>query len=222
MRKFFYITLAVFLMFAFRCVFVARPPKVSAPRVSASAPSPKRPIEPIGERIVYDIKLGKLSLGRAQYNHLKPSELDGKAVSHMTFETKLMRFNDLENIYSHPDTFLPLQVERQIYAWPVSEQITERYDQKNFCLTITKRKFGKMQESVIKKDSPIYNSVMLPFYVRRMDTLEVGWSMKVNLPAERFEIKLVSIEDVSVPAGSFKSYHFVSIPQRFEIWISAD
>jgi hypothetical protein len=219
MRKILYIiALAVLLLFAFRCIIAFKPSGGKKP----DAASPARPAERIGEKIVYEVKLGRLSLGRAQYDHLMPSELNGKMVSHMTFETRLARFKDLERVYSDPDTFLPLQVERQICVWPVSEQITEKYDQKNFSLTIVKRKFGKMRETVIKKDSPIHNAITLPFYVRRMDSLQVGWSMKANLPGEQFEIKLVSIEEVSVPAGSFKSYHFTSIPQRFEIWISAD
>ncbi len=74
----------------------------------------------------------------------------------------------------------------------------------------------------MKKDGPIHNAIMLPFYVRRMDNLGVGWSTIANLPKQRFEIKLVSLEEVVVPAGSFKSYHFISLPEKFELWISAD
>lgn len=178
--------------------------------------------ERIGEKIVYDVKLGKVSLGKARYNHLPNVELDGRQMSHMTFETRLVRFTDLESIYSDPDTFLPVKIERFISSWPLSEKITESYDQKNFTLTITKNKSSKGKQLLVKKDNPIHNAVMLPFYVRCMDAIEAGWSMTVNLPNQQFEIKLVSTEEVVVPAGSFKAYHFKSSPERFEVWVSAD
>lgn len=182
---------------------------------------PKRP-ERIGEKISYDVKLGKITLGKAKYTHLPNVELDGKQASHMTFETRLARFTDLEKIYSDPDTLLPIKIERAISAWPVSEKITERYDQKNFTLTITKHKSARERQLLVKKDSPIHNAVMLPFYLRCMDAIDAGWSMDVNLPNQKFEIKLVSIEEVIVPAGSFKAYHFKSSPEQFEVWVSAD
>lgn len=188
---------------------------------SGSKEEARKP-ERIGEKIVYDVKLGKVSLGKARYNHLPNVELDGRQMSHMTFETRLVRFTDLERIYSDPDTFLPVKIERAISSWPLSEKITEHYDQKNFTLTITKNKSAKGKPLLVKKDSPIHNAVMLPFYVRCMDAIDAGWSMTVNLPNQRFEIKLVSVEDVVVPAGSFKAYHFKSSPERFEVWVSAD
>lgn len=183
---------------------------------------PDEPFEPIGERIVYAIKLGKVSLGAATYTHLPRVELNGVKVSMMTFKTTLVRFNDLEKIYSDSKSFLPLQVERSISTWPSAEKISEEYDQENFILTIIKNKGKAKQSLVIKKDGPIHNAILLPFYVRRMDKLEVGWSMKANLPNQQFEIKLVAIEEVKVPAGSFRAYRFESVPPRFEIWITSD
>ena len=46
--------------------------------------------------------------------------------------------------------------------------------------------------------------------------------MNVTLPTQEFKITLVSIEDVEVPAGTFKAFYFESEPKRFAIWISAD
>lgn len=235
MRKIVYAVLVIFLLIAFGYCLTLKP-SLSKMRADTYAlirkiiqkeqpllkPPETQSIERIGEKIVYDIKLGKLNLGKAKYSHLSRVELDGKAASHMTFETKVVRFTDLEKIYSDPITFLPLKIERDISSWPISEKITEHYDQKNFTLTISKHKSGKKEQRLIKKDGPIHNAIMLPFYVRRIDTLGVGWSMTANLPHQQFEIRLVSIEEVSVPAGSFRAYHFISRPQRFEIWMSAD
>src|SRR3990167_3384869 len=180
----------------------------------------KKPTERVGERIVYNVKLGKVSLGKAVFNHLPRTELDGKQVSFMNFQTKLARFNDLEKIYSDPDTCLPLKVERSISNWPFSEKISEYYDQKKFILTIIKD--GKTSQTVIKKDAPIHNAVMLPFYVRGIATLEPGWTMSINLPNQKFQIKLAGTENISLSGKTFYAYRFESEPKRFEIWISTD
>ena len=182
----------------------------------------ERPPERIGEKIVYNINLGNVCLGKASFNHLAGVELEGKLVSRMTFETRLVRFRDLETIYSDSNSFLPLLVERDISNWPIREKITERYDQKNFTLTVIKNKGRKKEQLVIKKDSPIHNAIMLPFYIRRITKLDVGWLMVADLPNQRFEIKLMALEEVKVPAGTFKAYRFESVPRRFEIWLSAD
>jgi hypothetical protein len=39
---------------------------------------------------------------------------------------------------------------------------------------------------------------------------------------EEFKVTLISIDELTLPAGLFKAYHFVSTPQKFEIWISND
>lgn len=180
----------------------------------------KKPVERIGERIVYDVRLTRVSLGRAVFSHLPRTELGGEQVSYMNFQTKLARFNDLEKIYSDPGTYLPLKIERSISNWPFSEKISEYYDQKKFILTIIKD--GKTGQTVIKKDAPIHNAVMLPFYVRGIAKLDPGWTMSINLPNQKFQIKLAGTENISLSGKSFYAHRFESDPKRFEIWISAD
>ena len=230
MRKILYILLAILLLVLLyvqkQAIYRAMPIKPSKAQVISKekeiVPPEKEPFEPIGEHIVYTIKLGKVSLGTAIYDHLPRVDLKGKKVSCMTFETKLVRFNDLEKIYSDSKNFLPLRVERSISTWPFSEKISEEYNQETFSLSIVKNKGKSKDERVIKKNSPIHNAILLPFYVRRQEALAVGWSMPANLPSMSFEIKLISIEEIKVPAGAFKAYHFISKPERFEIWITAD
>jgi len=176
----------------------------------------------VGEKIIYDVRLGKLYLGKAQFNNLANVQLDGRFLSVMTMETKLARFTDMEKIYSDPKTLLPIKVERDILNWFIQERITEDYDQDNFTVTIIKNKGAGQEKLVIKKDSHIHNAVLLPYYVRRIPKLDVGRIIIANLPTRRLEIKLVSIEDIKVPAGTFKAFHFKSTPKQIEIWISTD
>ena len=176
----------------------------------------------VGEKITYDVKIGKLHLGKAQFNNLANVQIDGRFLGLMTMETKLTRFTDTEKIYSDPKTLLPVRVERDILNWLIRERITEDYDQDNFTVTIIKNKGAKQERLVIKKTSHIHNAALLPYYVRSIPSLYAGRIIIANLPTRRLEIKLVSIEDVKVPAGTFKAYYFKSTPKQIEIWISTD
>ncbi len=176
----------------------------------------------IGEIITYDVRLGKLRMGRAVFRNVGKSEVNGRSVNLITFETKVTGFHDLETIYSDPVNFLPLKIERRINNWSMQEKITEDYDQQNFILTITKIKGKNKEQFEIKKNSAIHNAILLPFYVRRIPKLDIGWTLMVQLPTQKFMIRLVSVEPVVVPSGQFNCYHFESSPKKFEIWISAD
>lgn len=176
----------------------------------------------VGEKIIYDVKLGKLYLGKAEFNNLVDVQLDGRLLGVVTMETKLTQFKDTERIYSDLDTLLPIRVERNVLKWLIREKITEDYDQNNFTVTIIKNKGPGEERLVIKKESPIHNAMLLPYYVRRIPRLDLGRIIIANLPTRRLQIKLVSIDEIKIPAGTFKAYHFKSTPKQIEIWISAD
>lgn len=171
-----------------------------------------------GEQIIYSIN----PVGRAEYNDMGIVELEGKKVNLSTFRTRVMGFDDTEKIYTDPVSFLPVRVERDISMWLDKEYIIEKYDQKNFRLVVNKFKGKKnVQEYIFKEKGPIYNAIMLGFYLRRITNLNPGWSLEVRFP-NTFTIKLAAIEEINVPAGTFKAYHFTSEPAKFEIWVSAD
>ncbi len=226
----------ILLFFVFIGIYTVRErlPRFSKP----TAPWPVYPVKPYsktmivpeqdkkplytGERIVYSVKLGKISLGKATFENVALTKKEGKLVNLITFETKVTGLTDVEKIYCDPEGFFPLWVEREIYKFPSNERILEIYDQKNFILTIKKQKGKNHSETKIKKDTLIQNAVLLPYYVRSIPDIKLGWSLPVNLPTQQFVIRLVSIEDVTVPAGTLRAYHFESEPKKFEIWISAD
>lgn len=174
------------------------------------------------EKIAYDIKLGGLKIGSAEFEYLGPAELDGRQAERMTFHTRLANFNDLEEIYSDPVSFLPLRVIRTIKGWNLNEQITESYDQKGFLLTITKLKGDKQEETVIRKKGVIQNAILLPFYVRRLSELNSGWELPVCLPTQDFKIRFNAKETIKLPSGVFETFRFESVPERFFIWVTTD
>jgi hypothetical protein len=171
-----------------------------------------------GEKIVYNVS----PAGRAEYEDMGLVDHNGRKYWLVTFRTKLSGFDDLEKIYADPETGLPLIVEREI-CWPLAkENLIEEYDPQQNSLVIKKYMNDKLaDEYSYKSDSPYHNAVLLPFYLRRVDDLEVGWSMVVRLQ-EVFTVTLVGIEDVKVNDKKITAYHFTSKPDKFEIWVSKD
>lgn len=171
-----------------------------------------------GERITYEVSL----LGNAEYSDMGIVELEGKKARLVNFRTRVIGLDDLEKIYCDPVTLLPLRVERDI-SFPFNkEYLVEIYDTRNFSLVIKKYVDNKeVKEYRFKAEGPIYNAVLFPFYLRTIPKLELGQSFEARFP-EVFKISLVSIDEIEVPAGKFKAYHFTSQPHKFEIWISQD
>jgi len=176
----------------------------------------------VGEEISYDVKFGSLRMGEAHFTNCPPERYEGKEVSVLRVVTKLAQFTDQEKIYADTDTWLPIRVDRDIKAWLNKERITEEYDQNAFSLRITKYKGSKKEETVIQKDGPIQNSILLPYAIRHIPSLEEGWSFTAIFPTRTLVISLANVEDITVPAGTFTAYHFTSEPRQCEIWISRD
>ena len=169
-----------------------------------------------GERILYLIS----PLGRAEYNDLGVVDFNGMKANLVTFKTKVIFVKDTEKIYSDPESLLPIKIERSISKPWGKEYITEEYDQGKFTVVIKKFKGKKLvHEQTIKANGPIQNAILLPFYLRRRPDLKIGWHFTARVPTE-FELELVSIDEITVPAGKFQAYHFKSIPDKFEIWIN--
>jgi len=178
-------------------------------------------IDRIGEKINYDLFLGSVRVGTAEYHHLRKTYLDETLVDLITFHTKAMTFKDRETIYCDSNTFLPLVVERKISKPIKPEKIKEVYDQENFKLKITKQRFGT-STSEISSTEPIHNSILLPFFVRNASDLKDGWTFTANLPQGKYVIKLMGVEEVEIPAGKFEAYYFESEPSKINIWIGTD
>ncbi len=171
-----------------------------------------------GESILYRIK----PFGESEYKDLGVVDLEGRKLNLIIFKTKVLFVRDTEKIYSDPESLLPYRIERNISKLLGKEYIIEEYDQKKF--TVVTRKFkGKklISEQVVQANGPIHNAITLPFYLRRRPDLAIGWHFTARVPLE-FELELASIDKIKVPAGRFEAYHFKSMPDKFEIWISKD
>jgi hypothetical protein len=171
-----------------------------------------------GERILYLIS----PFGRSEYNNFGVVDLKGVKVNLVIFKTKVLLFEDIEKIYSDPESLLPLKIERTISKFWGKEYITEEYDQKEFTVVMKKFKGKKIvQERIIKAKGPIHNAITLPFNFRGREDLKIGWHYIARIPDE-FKLELVSIDQIKVPAGKFLAYHFKSIPDKFELWVNKE
>lgn len=174
--------------------------------------------EYVGERIVYVIS----PLGIAEYSDEGLTELNGKKVRLISFRSRLTGFDDLEKIYYDPKTLFPIRVERSVRILLRKEYLVEEYTPEKNAVVITKFIHNKkVKEYNFKADGPIHNAIILPFYLRTLSNLAIGWSFTARFP-NQFKVTLISIDDIEVPAGKFKAYHFTSTPKKFEIWISKD
>ncbi|MDD5196754.1 MAG: hypothetical protein PHV92_03940 [Candidatus Omnitrophica bacterium] len=170
------------------------------------------------ETISYNIK----PVGSCEYQDFGPLEFRGKKAKLIIFKTDAAGFKDKEVIFSESTLGLPLLVKRDISFLFHKENITEEYFPAENSFKLTKFKGGKKtEEYTVKGKRPIQNAILVPFSLRGEADLKIGSSFEITLPGE-YTVRLSSIEDVTVPAGKFKAYHFTSEPKKFEIWISAD
>ena len=56
--------------------------------------------------------------------------------------------------------------------------------------------------------------------MRRTEGLRIGWQLTVRIPNDEFKVELVSIDEITIPAGKFQAYHFKSIPDKGELWVN--
>ena len=197
-------------------------PAVPAPEVCPLVLPVKNIPDYAGETIVYDVKMGAVKIGTSTFRHEQRAPYNGIDAQQIIFKTNVVQINDTETIWAGSEDFMPMHIEREVRMWPKYERITESYDQGNHTLDITKTAGGDRETTRIVRQGPIHNAILLPYQVRRIPDLVPGWTMKVTLPTQEFEITLKSLEEVTVPAGTFNAFYFASEPKRFEIWISAD
>ncbi len=173
-----------------------------------------------GESIQYITK----PAGESEYHNLGTVDFNGVKANLITLKTRILFVEVSEKIYSDPVSLLPYKTERVTSGFWVKEYRTEEYDQEKFTVTIKISKGKKLaKEQVIKADGPIQNINLLLIYLRKQPDLKIGWHFALKVPDElklfKFDLKLVSIDEVTVPAGTFQAYHFKSTPAKYEIWI---
>jgi len=183
----------------------------------------KKPLFLEGERLVYDVYYKKLKIGESVLVFHGEKEIDGIPTYHITFSTALPGFEDIENIYAHKETFLPLRVNRSIKRaalFPL--KIQEEYDQNAYSIRIKQQGALLSKEFTIQKGAPIHNAILLPYYYRAKPLIAEGEKIKITLPTADYEIFLEEKKAVTTPSGEYSVYAFKSDPPKFTFWLSTD
>jgi len=173
-----------------------------------------------GESIQYGVQ----PVGKSEYRNLGAFDLKVAKANLIMLKSKILFVEVAEKIYSDPVSLLPYRTERVTSGLWIKENRTEEYDQKNFTVVVKKFKGKKLANSqMIKSDVPIQNMNLLLFYLRKQPDLKIGWHFRAKILDELkllgLDIRLISIDEITVPAGKFQAYHFKTFPDKFEVWI---
>ncbi len=164
-------------------------------------------------------------VGKSEYTDCGTVDLNGVTANLVTLKSKILFVEVMEKIFYDPESSLPYKTERTNSGLWIKEYRTEEYDQKKFTVVIKKFKGKKLvKERIIKSDGPIQNMNTLLFYLRKQPDLKIGWQFSAKVIDElklvKFNLGLLSIDEIIVPGGKFQAYHFKSVPDTFEIWIN--
>ena len=217
MKRIVYILIA--MIFAAALILASRSFVKHYPKQETQARQAKLAVKRVAENITYTVSPLK---GKAQYRDAGIVQLNAKPAQLVIFETHVGGFDDVEKIYSDPESFLVMRVERDVSGWFGKEHIVEEYDQANFTGKISKFKGDKKtEETLIKADGPIYNAIILPFYQRKGAPFDKGWSQTFRVP-KKIDVKLTGIEQLAIDGRTYEAYRFSGAPGQFDFWISKE
>lgn len=174
-----------------------------------------------GETIQYLIK----PAGKSEYKNMGTVDLNGMKVNLITLKSKILFIEVREKIFYDSESLLPYRTERTTSGLWVKEYRTEEYDQNKFTVLIRIFKGAKLaKEKIVKARGPIQNVNLLLFYLRKQTDFKIGWHFIATVLEEfklsKVDLKLLSIDEITIPAGRFQAYHFKSVPDKFEIWMN--
>lgn len=176
-----------------------------------------------GEAFSYGVKYKGINAGRSTLIFHGEEQLGNRDVYHITFSTRVGIVTDKEELFADRETFLPVEVHRLFKKFGTfTENIIERYNQKDFRVDIEKKTRFRLRNISIKKDSPIHNAILLTYLYRAKDAFVKGERHKITLPSAEFEVTFDGIETVKTPLGDFSAYRFSSSPYNFQFWLGID
>jgi hypothetical protein len=177
-----------------------------------------------GEMLVYDVYSAGVKTGQSILTFHGERPLNGVSVYYMTFVTELFFFKDYEDIYAAKDSFLPIKINRKIEKMGgfSTEEIEEEYDQLVFSVAIKKKGVFSTNKTVIRKDSHIYNAILLTYLCRANPEIAYKDDFKAVLPTQEFSIRVSGSDTISTPSGQYAVDVFTSSPSKFTFYLSKD
>jgi hypothetical protein len=177
-----------------------------------------------GETLVYDVYSAGIKTGQSRLTFHGERPFNDESAYYITFSTELPFFKDYEDIYAEKSSFLPLRIKRKIEKMGglSIEEIEEEYDQAAFSVTINKKGAFSTRKTIIQKDAPIHNAILLTYLCRANPKLLYKDSFKAVLPTQKFHIKISGEETIEIPLGKYLTDVFESQPPNFTFYLSKD
>ena len=177
-----------------------------------------------GETLVYDVYSAGFKTGQSILKFHGEKDFNGGRAYYITFITELPFFKDYEDIYAEKGSFLPLRIKRKIEKMGglSVEEIEESYDQASFNVTIKKKGAFSTKKTVIQKESPIYNAILLMYLYRANPEMVDNGTFKVVLPTQEFNISISGQDEIETPSGKYAVDIFQSEPLIFTFYLSKD
>lgn len=182
------------------------------PGVETPAPSPA------SETIIYDIKQFGMTVGEAVWQSQGVVDLGGEKAYLMTFTSKAPQFRDEEKIYLHPQTFLPLRVERILNIFGKKEHIIEYYNAAEGSVKIRKTVRGKTTEQILRKGRRLENIYGFICRYRKTGKFVIGENMRIDLPMREVAFELIQREALEISGKNYNTYYLQSNPAKYKVW----
>lgn len=174
----------------------------------------------VGEKIVFNVHYKGLKIGKATLTFHGEKEFKGKKAYFITFYTNTPYFKDLEEIFAEKETYLPLQVYRQITRLGnFAMTIKEDYDQENYSIKIMRKNWFSSKDFTIDKSSVIHNAILLSYYYRLKPEFKKEDKFLVNLPTKKFDLLFRGKKNITTPLGDSEAYLFEANSANFRFWL---
>lgn len=177
-----------------------------------------------GETLTYGIFYKGLKIGTSTLAFHGIKTLADQDFFYVTFKTETPGFKDLEEIYAEKETFLPKVIKRTIRKFGAKPMtIEETYSQKEGKVSITKTTGKKSQTTVIEKQKPLSNGILLSYHYRTRKNLQPTEQFVVDFPLLSLTIEFLGIKKVKFAKEMRDVLVFQSIPaDKFILWLSTD
>ncbi len=163
-------------------------------------------------RFAYDVKMGFVTIGRAELEDKGLVKKDGVEYRHLSVYVNTKQFKDREDIFAN-EKGLPVIVERDLVLFGKKEKIVEYYNQKKGTVTIVKN--GQLME--LSPGPGVENVFLFIMKNRNKDIRKLNGS-KIKLPVGDYELLVRDGNRVSTKAGVFSTWLVLTRPSKIKLW----
>lgn len=170
------------------------------------------------EKITYDIKKLKMTVGEATLVFNGTADVDGQQTFWITFTAKGFQFFDQEEIYLDPKSFFPLMIKRDLDVFGKEEKIIELYDAQKGLVRIVKTAKDGTSEQVIKNGKRFDNIYGFIYRYRQAGPAGDDEEFHLHLPTRDVKFRLAEKKGFSSGGRTFDACYLRGTPGKINVW----